>query len=155
MNQQQKAHVIGFENISQVNLGAFQTKATPQMVDIVLNTSFQVHIKFGLTFVLGKQLRKKHFQLNRKHFHTISQKFPSQRTPEKSETLFLLIEHNLKTINLMKPKSDLINLMKPKSDLIRPCSLLLKLKKVEKQNLHYVHGNRTVPSCFAVSHFPL
>ena len=32
----------------------------------------------------------------------------------------------------MKPKSDLINLMKPKSDLIRPCSLLLKLKKVEK-----------------------
>ena len=44
--------------------------------------------------------------------------------------------------------------MKPKLGMVRPWSLLRKLQNVHKNDIGYFHGNRIIPSCVPMSHFP-
>ena len=56
---------------------------------------------------------------------------------------FWLITYNLKTINLVKPKLDVT----------RSWSILHKLQKIYKWNPNCFHGNKTILSGTASSHF--
>ena len=58
-----------------------------------------------------------------------------------SVTLFGLINYNLKTINLIKPKPSMV----------RPCSFLCKLQKVHKKSYECFHGKGITSSCVAIS----
>ena len=55
---------------------------------------------------------------------------------------------------LAKRNSKFTNQIKPNICTIRLCSLLLKPQKTHKLNFACFHGNGTIPSCIAVSHFP-